>query len=228
MIWGSHSGGYEEFFCLVGYDVNFFFIWRYSPNLGLGLPPWNSLFYFSFLDVRQSVGLLGWVISLSQGLYLYTNTEKRTHTNTTHPIPWVRFEPTIAASERAKTVHALDRSATVTVISSSSPMKVIRCFGETCRLQLQSQTTIMKQVVSDVFRRNVGWLLTDYTALFPSSGSKNKPSKKPAWSRSHAICSSETFVSFQRITWRYIPEDRTHIMLGSFTLEQACRICIGK
>jgi hypothetical protein len=27
---------------------------------------------------------------------------------------WVGFEPTIAASERAKTVYALDRSATVT------------------------------------------------------------------------------------------------------------------
>jgi hypothetical protein len=29
-------------------------------------------------------------------------------------MPSVGFEPTIAASERAKTVHALDRSATVT------------------------------------------------------------------------------------------------------------------
>jgi hypothetical protein len=29
-------------------------------------------------------------------------------------MPRVGFEPTITASERAKTVHALDRSATVT------------------------------------------------------------------------------------------------------------------
>jgi hypothetical protein len=29
-------------------------------------------------------------------------------------MPWVEFEPTIPGSERAKTVHALDRSATVT------------------------------------------------------------------------------------------------------------------
>jgi hypothetical protein len=29
-------------------------------------------------------------------------------------MPLVEFEPTIPASERAKTVHALDRSATVT------------------------------------------------------------------------------------------------------------------
>jgi hypothetical protein len=35
-------------------------------------------------------------------------------------MPWVVFEPTIPASERAETVHALDRSATVTGISSIS------------------------------------------------------------------------------------------------------------
>jgi hypothetical protein len=29
-------------------------------------------------------------------------------------MPWVGLEPTIQAAERAKTVHALDRSATVT------------------------------------------------------------------------------------------------------------------
>jgi hypothetical protein len=29
-------------------------------------------------------------------------------------MPWVGFEPTVPASERAKTVHVLDLSATVT------------------------------------------------------------------------------------------------------------------
>jgi hypothetical protein len=29
-------------------------------------------------------------------------------------MPWVGFEPKVPASERAKAVHALDRSATVT------------------------------------------------------------------------------------------------------------------
>jgi hypothetical protein len=29
-------------------------------------------------------------------------------------MPYVEFEPTVPVSERAKTVHALDRSATVT------------------------------------------------------------------------------------------------------------------
>jgi hypothetical protein len=33
-------------------------------------------------------------------------------------MPWVGFEPTIPASERAKTVHDLDRSAAVTGILS--------------------------------------------------------------------------------------------------------------
>jgi hypothetical protein len=58
-------------------NVNIFFLWRYSPNLGPGVPPWNSLFHFGFLDLRQSIGLLWRVISSWQGLYLYTNTEKR-------------------------------------------------------------------------------------------------------------------------------------------------------
>jgi hypothetical protein len=42
-----------------------------------------------------------------------TQTQKNAHTHQTY-MPWVEFEPTIPASERAKTVHALDRSATVT------------------------------------------------------------------------------------------------------------------
>jgi hypothetical protein len=42
-----------------------------------------------------------------------TQTQKTAHTHQTS-MPWVRFEPMITASERTKTVHALDRSATVT------------------------------------------------------------------------------------------------------------------
>jgi hypothetical protein len=62
-----------------------------------------------FLNLRHSVGLLGRVISPSQGSYL-TQTQKK-HRQTS--IPRVGFEPTIPAFERAKTVHALDRVATV-------------------------------------------------------------------------------------------------------------------
>jgi hypothetical protein len=101
-----------------------YFLWRYSPNLGLGLPPWNSPFHLGFLDLRQSVGLLGRVISSSQGLYLYTNTEKRTQRQKHQTsMPLVGFELTIPASERAKTVHALDRSATVTGTVFCSPLE---------------------------------------------------------------------------------------------------------
>jgi hypothetical protein len=62
-----------------------FFLRRYSPNLGLGLPPWNSPFHLGTRSL--TIGrTLGRVISLSQGLYLYTNRDKRarahTHTHT--------------------------------------------------------------------------------------------------------------------------------------------------
>jgi hypothetical protein len=95
---------------------HFFFPWRYSRNLGLGLPPWNSLFQFGFLDFRQSVGLLGRVISSSQGIYLYINTEKRTHTHTKilniHALSGIRtHDPGFRASESSS---CFDRSATVT------------------------------------------------------------------------------------------------------------------
>jgi hypothetical protein len=71
----------------------FFFLWRYSPHLGLGLPPCNFPFHFSLLDLGHSVGLLGRVISSSQGLSLFTNTEKRTYTNTKHPWPELDSNP---------------------------------------------------------------------------------------------------------------------------------------
>jgi hypothetical protein len=70
----------------------------------------------------QTVGLLGRVITPPQAHYLNTGQHKQnkrahihtlTHTHQTS-MPWVEFEHTIPTSERAKTVHALDRAATVT------------------------------------------------------------------------------------------------------------------
>jgi hypothetical protein len=63
----------------------------------------------------QTVGLLGRMISPSQGRYLNTGQDKHRINTYTHQtsIPWVGFEPTIPTSERAKTVHDLDRAATV-------------------------------------------------------------------------------------------------------------------
>jgi hypothetical protein len=51
-----------------------------APTLGSLLPLLEHRAEFpQFLDQGQSVGPLGRVISSSQGLYAYTNTEKRTH-----------------------------------------------------------------------------------------------------------------------------------------------------
>jgi hypothetical protein len=51
-----------------------------APTLGSLLPLLENRAEFpQFLDRGQSVGLLERVISSSQGLYLYTNTEKGTH-----------------------------------------------------------------------------------------------------------------------------------------------------
>jgi hypothetical protein len=87
----------------------FFFHWLYSP-----LGPWSL--FFGFMIILQTVGLLGRVITSWQGLYLNTGQHKHRINTYTHQtcMPCVGFEPMIPASEREKTVHALDRSATVT------------------------------------------------------------------------------------------------------------------
>jgi hypothetical protein len=62
-----------------------------------------------FLNLRHSVGLLGRVVSPSEGRYLTQTQNKHRQAS----MPRVRFEPTIPGFERAKIVHALDRAATV-------------------------------------------------------------------------------------------------------------------
>jgi hypothetical protein len=82
----------------------------------MALQPFVGPWPLQFLNIffTQTVGLLGRVISPSQGRYLHTGRHKHginAHTQTsTH---WVELEPTIPAFERAKTFHALDREATV-------------------------------------------------------------------------------------------------------------------
>jgi hypothetical protein len=83
----------------------FFLHCLYGP-----LGPWPLI--LSYMIILQTVGLLGRVISSSQGLYLNTD-NINTYTYQTS-MPCVGFEPTIPASERPKTVHALNCSATVT------------------------------------------------------------------------------------------------------------------
>jgi hypothetical protein len=84
--------------------------WLYSPLLGPGL-------FFSFvIFFKQTVGLLGRVISTSQGRYLHIGQHKHRINAHTDIHAWVGFDTTILTFERAKTVHVIDRSATVIVM----------------------------------------------------------------------------------------------------------------
>jgi hypothetical protein len=75
---------------------------RPRPVTGIAL-----LFFFTY---TQTVGLLGWGSSPPQDRCLRRTTQnKRTQTS----MPWVGFEPTTPVFERAKTVPASDRAATV-------------------------------------------------------------------------------------------------------------------
>jgi hypothetical protein len=62
-----------------------------------------------FLNVRQSVGLLGRGISPSQGRFLTQTQNKRRQTSLCR----VGLEPTISVFEPAKTFHAFDHAASV-------------------------------------------------------------------------------------------------------------------
>jgi hypothetical protein len=65
--------------------------WLYSPLLGPGL-------FFSFIIIfTQIVGLLGRVISPSQGLYLHTGQDKHRINSHTDIHALMGFEPTIPA-----------------------------------------------------------------------------------------------------------------------------------
>jgi hypothetical protein len=65
--------------------------------------------FFSFLIRTQLEGLLGRGISPSQGRYLHTEQHKQNKSTETS----MGLEPTIPVFERAKTVYASDRAATV-------------------------------------------------------------------------------------------------------------------
>jgi hypothetical protein len=90
----------------------FLFHWLYSPH-----GPWPLI--FSLMISLETVVLFGRVTSLSQGLCLNTGQHKQNkHIQYQTSMLCVAFEPTIQASEGAKTIHALDRSVTVTGIGS--------------------------------------------------------------------------------------------------------------
>jgi hypothetical protein len=81
---------------LLLYIGQWFFFFFFFPLLLLPLEHRTSVKRFislHFLNLRQSVGLLGRGIRPSQGRYLTQTQNKRKQTS----IPWVGFEPTIPA-----------------------------------------------------------------------------------------------------------------------------------
>jgi hypothetical protein len=73
--------------------------------------PWQL---FQFLDF-YTVGWTQWTGNQPVARSLPTHRTARTQNKCTQtPMPLVGFKPTIPVFERAKTVHALDRTATVT------------------------------------------------------------------------------------------------------------------
>jgi hypothetical protein len=133
--------------------------------------------FFSFLNLC-TVGLLGRGISPSQSRSLHRRNAHGTS------MPWVGYESTVRAFERAKTVHAIDRPATVNSITQCSALKFNRRVGGTV-LHLQGLKNKLRKKSSTChlfsrcflswfvppwrWRRNVPpiyWLSTDFTELF--------------------------------------------------------------
>jgi hypothetical protein len=111
-------------------NISPFFAWdqrhlykTFSHCLYSPLEYWPLI--FSFMIILQTAGLLGRVISSTQGLYLNTGQHKHRIYICTYQtsMPCVGFEPTITTSERAKTFHDSDSSATVTGIERIGHIK---------------------------------------------------------------------------------------------------------
>jgi hypothetical protein len=79
-----------------------------AVSLGAWPVPVSELIFLKHMNLfGQLVGLLGWGIGPTQGVYLYTrqhNTEKHEYTF----MPRVGFEPTVPVFERPKTGRASD------------------------------------------------------------------------------------------------------------------------
>jgi hypothetical protein len=71
------------------YVCNVYMSFSSCPLLGSSLPYWGTGLITQFIDLSQSVGLLGRAISSSQGLYLNTGQHKYRNTRTyiKHPCP---------------------------------------------------------------------------------------------------------------------------------------------
>jgi hypothetical protein len=87
-----------------------FFLPRWSHTWELAPALEHRAEFPQFLNQGESVGFLGRVISSSQGFYLYTNTEKHTHTQTLniHALSGIRtHSPGFQASEDSARLRSL-------------------------------------------------------------------------------------------------------------------------
>jgi hypothetical protein len=96
---------------VISWTAIFFPLWLYSPIQVLTASMILSV-SLQLLDLGQSVGFLGRVISSSQGLHLYTNTVKRTHSTHTlniHALSGIRTQGRgVRASEDSSCLRPLD------------------------------------------------------------------------------------------------------------------------
>jgi hypothetical protein len=118
--------------------------WLYSPMLGPGL-------FFSFIIFfTQTVGLLGRKISSSQSDCLHTEQHKHRVYAHRYLCPEWDSKSRKCSKERTKTVHALDRTATVvgppiSLLYENLYKKqiaffgVVRLFGETNWIHIQGR-----------------------------------------------------------------------------------------
>jgi hypothetical protein len=95
--------------CTLHLYKNHFFLPRSSRFWSIGL----SFLSFLIRDSRQE-SLDGWSARRKASTCTQTQKHAHTYTNTKHPCPEWELKLRSPVSERAKTVHALDRSATVT------------------------------------------------------------------------------------------------------------------
>jgi hypothetical protein len=94
--------------------IHSFYPLALQPNSGLGR--FHESFRFTSVTRSRTVGRTPWTGDQLVARPLCVHKHRKTHTQHKHQtsMPEEGFESTITASKRAKTVHALDRSATVT------------------------------------------------------------------------------------------------------------------
>jgi hypothetical protein len=117
------------------FNAHNYFINLWSNNFfNSSYNPYNApgLFFSSAKIFTQTVGLIGRVISPSQGRYLYKGQHKHRKNHTQTSMTWVGFERPIPAFEKTKTSHASDRAATMI---DYEPMKAKNnlCYGKPFR-----------------------------------------------------------------------------------------------